>query len=165
MWRSRLTIPTMLGLCLLALAACAPQSSGTIAQAQLAPAAPGMARVWFLRASLSPQFGAVQAFSPMIYANGAPVAAITAGTGFYRDFAPGTYRFTVQPFGLPTPQATNLTLVAGTQAYLQVDWVASWTQGYPPASWNFHPNTFAILEMAPQLAQAYLPTLGYSGAR
>ena len=165
MQRPRPTLSLLLGLCLLALAGCIGQSGARISQEQVPPPAPGTARVWFLRASLSPQFGAVQAFSPMIYADGAPVAAIQAGTGFYRDFAPGTYRFTVQPFGLPTPQATTLTLAPGTQAYLQVDWVASWTQGYPPASWNFHPNTFAILEMEPQLAAAYLPTLGYLGGR
>ena len=101
----------------------------------------------------------------MIYANGAPIATIPQGTGFYRDFAPGTYKFTVQPYGLPTPQATTLQLAAGTETYLNVDWVASWTQGYAPASYSFAPNTFAILAMAPQVAQAYLPTLGYLGER
>ena len=52
-----------------------------------------------------------------------------------------------------------------TETYLNVDWVASWTQGYPPASYSFAPNTFAILAMAPQVAQGYLPTLGYLGER
>jgi hypothetical protein len=159
-----LTIPRMLGLCLLALAGCA-QPAPTISQAQVPPVKPGAARVWFLRGSVSPQFGAVQAAAPLIYANGATVAALPPGTEFYRDFAPGTYRFTVQPFGLPTDQSTTLQLAAGTQNYLQVDWVASWTQGYPPASWNFAPNTFAILTMPPQVAQAYFPTLGYLGER
>ena len=70
-----------------------------------------------------------------------------------------------QPFGLPTGQATTLQLAPGTGAYLNVDWVSSWTQGYPPASWNFAPNTFAILKMPTQVAQAYLPTLGYLGER
>src|SRR5262249_35651326 len=141
---------TSLWLVVLALGACAPQGP-TIAQTEVPPLAPGMARIWFLRTSLPPQFRALQAFSPMIFVNDAPVAATAAGTGFYRDFAPGTYRFTVQPLGLPTPQATTVDLAAGTQHYLQVDWVASWTQGYPPASWSFAPNTFAILNMAPQV--------------
>ena len=163
MRRYPLTIPTLLGLCFLALIACA-QTGPTVSQAQVPPGKPGMARVWFLRGSISPN-PAVQGFAPMIYANGAPVATIPQGTGFYRDFAPGTYQFTVQPFGLPTAQATTVQLAAGTQTYLNVDWVASWTQGYPPASWNFAPNTFAILAMAPQVAQAYLPNLGYLGER
>jgi hypothetical protein len=156
-------MPMLLGLCMILLAGCA-QSAPTISQAQVPPIKPGMARVWFLRGSISPNPG-VQAFAPMIYANGAPVAAIPLGTGFYRDFAPGTYQFTVQPFGLPTGQATTLQLAPGTGAYLNVDWVSSWTQGYPPASWNFAPNTFAILTMPKQVAQAYLPTLGYLGER
>jgi hypothetical protein len=162
--RYRLAIPYIVAVCLIALSACA-QTAPTITQSQVPPVKPGMARVWFLRGSISPQFGAVQAFSPEIYANGAPVATIPVATGFYRDFPPGTYRFTVQPFGLPTPQATTLQLAPGTVSYLNVDWVASWTQGYPPASWNFVPNTFAILTMAPQVALAYLPTLGYLGER
>lgn len=164
MRRHRLTLSILFGLMLVA-TACAQPTASTVSQAQVPPLKPGTGRVWFLRASESPQFGAVQAFSPMIYANGEPVAAIPVATGFYRDFAPGTYRFTVQPLGLPTPQATTLQLAAGTQSYLQVDWVASWTQGYAPASWNFSPNTFAILSMSPQLALAYLPTLGYLGER
>lgn len=163
MRRYPLTIPALVGLCFLALIACA-QTGPTVSQAQVPPAKPGTARVWFLRGSISPN-PAVQAFAPMIYANGAPVAPIPQGSGFFRDFAPGNYEFTVQPFGLPTAQATTVQLAASTETYLNVDWVASWTQGYPPASWNFVPNTFAILAMAPQVAQAYLPTLGYLGER
>lgn len=161
-----LIVPLLLGLCLTALAGCAPpQPAATVSQAQIPPIKPGTARVWFLRGSLSPQLGAVQAFSPMIYANGAPLAAIPVGAGFYRDFTPGTYRFTVEPYGLPTAQATTLQLPGGAQDYLQVDWVASWQFGYPEAGWGFAPNTFAIVSMAPQLAQAYLPTLAYLGER
>jgi len=160
----RIAIPLLVGLCLVALAACA-QTAPTASPAQLSPVKPGMARVWFFRGSPTPQFGAVQAFSPMIYVDGAPIAAIPPGADFYRDFAPGTYRFTVQPLGLPTAQATTLQLAPGTQDYLQVDWVASWTQGYAPASWNFSPNTFAILSMSPQVAHAYIPTLAYLGER
>ena len=160
----RLMIPMLLALCLAALAGCAPHTDASLSQAQISVTKPGTARVWFLRGSITP-YGAVQAFAPMIYVNGAPVVKIPTGTGFYRDFAPGTYRFTVEPYGLPTAQATTLQLAAGMLTYLQVDWVASWTQGYPPASWSFAPNTFAILTMAPQLAQAYLPTLNYLGER
>jgi hypothetical protein len=162
--RYPLTILTLLGLCFLALIACA-QTGPTVSQAQVPPGKPGTARVWFYRPSLTPQFGAVQAFDPMIYANGAPIAAIAAGTDFYRDFAPGTYRFTVQPLGLPTGQATTLQLAPGTLDYLYIDWISSWTQGYPEVNFNFGPNTFGILSAAPQVAQAYLPTLAYLGER
>ena len=161
MRRYRLTISTVVSLCFLALIACA-QTGPTVSQAQVPPAKPGTARVWFLRGSISPN-PAVQAFAPMIYAKGAPVAPIPQGSEFFRDFAPGNYEFTVQPFGLPTAQATSLQLAPGTEYFLDVDWIASWTQGYPEASWNFNPNTFGIIPVGAQVAQAYLPTLHYLG--
>ena len=164
MRRYLLTTSILLGLCFITLIGCA-QPGPTVSQAQVPPIKPGMARVWFFRPSLTPQFGAVQAFSPMIYANGAPIAAISVGTSFYRDFSPGTYRFTVQPLGLPTAQAATLQLASGTEDYLQVDWISSWTQGFPPASYSFAPNTFGILSYSPQVARAYIPTLAYLGER
>jgi hypothetical protein len=107
----------------------------------------------------------VYAAAPELYANGAPLGDLRVGTSFFRDFAPGTYTFTVQPYGLPTPQATTLQLAAGTQTYLQAQWVASWQFGYPEADFSFAPNTFAVLTTSPQVAQAYLPTLTYLGQR
>ncbi len=156
--------PILLGLLLIALAGCAPKAVGIPAGANLPAIEPGMARVWFVRASNLPR-GDVQAAAPMIFANGAPVATIPVQTGFFHDFQPGTYRFTVEPYGLPTAQAEIVPLAAGTQTYLQVLWAASWETGYPEAGWGFGPNTFNILTMPPRLAQAYLPTLTYSGPR
>jgi hypothetical protein len=40
-------------------------------------------------------------YSPMIYANGKPIGTIPENSEFYRDFAPGTHRFTVDPYGSP----------------------------------------------------------------
>src|SRR5689334_16820022 len=152
--------------CLPVLADCTPQAKVTTSQTQIPAIAPGSARVWFFRGWDSPSgqsfvFGA----APTIYANGTPVGEIATGTAFFRDFSPGTYRFTVEPIGLPTPQAANVQLAAGTQSYLQVQWVASWQFGYPEADFSFAPNTFGILTMSPQIAQAYLPTLTYLGQR
>ena len=164
--RRHLSLLLVLGLCLAGFAGCA-EATTTISPNQIPPAKPGMARVWFFRGQLTPQFGAVAAFDPGIYANGAPVATIAPGTTFYRDFAPGTYRFVVWPvsLGLPTSQAATLQLAPGTQYYLQVDWIQSWTQGYPEAGFGFNYNTFGILQMNPQVAQAYIPTLAYLGVR
>lgn len=161
MRRYPLTISTLLGLCFLALIACA-QTSPTVSQAQVPPAKPGTARVWFLRGTIS-TLPDVLAFAPMIYANGAPVAPIPDGSEFFRDFAPGNYEFTVQPYASPMAKATTVQLAAGTETYLNVDWVLVWTQG--DAANVTTPWTFAILAMAPQVAQAYLPTLGYLGER
>jgi hypothetical protein len=160
MSRFRPILPALLALCLLVLGEAAPRADA----GPLAPPAPGLARVWFLRGSISPN-PAVQGFSPLIYVNGAAVGPMPQGNYFYRDFAPGTYRFTVQPFGLPTGQNTTLLLAPGSVTFLNVDWIQSWTQGYPEVSWNFNPNTFGIVPMNPQVALAYMPTMTYLGAR
>ena len=160
MCRSRLVTSPLVGLCLLVLASLAPQPLVAAAEAQTSAPAPGTERVWFLRPAGSLN-GNVWAAAPMIYANGTPVGDIPAGTEFYRDFPPGTYRFTVQSYGLPTGQADTVSLAPGSQTYLHVQWAASWQYGYPEGGWGFAPNTFVIQTMSPQLAQAYLPSLAY----
>jgi hypothetical protein len=158
MRRSRLVTSSLVGLCFLVLTSLAPQPLVAAAEAQTP--APETARVWFLRPAGSLN-GDVWAASPTIYANGASVGDIPAGAEFSRDFRPGTYSFTVQPYGLPTGQADTVQLAPWTQTYLEIQWLASWEEGYPEAGYSFAPNTFGILTMSPQLAQAYLPTLTY----
>ena len=160
MRRDYFLTPALLGLSLIVLTELTAQAVAAAAEAQTPATAPGMARVWFLRPAGSLN-GNVWAAAPMIYANGAPIGDIPAGSEFYRDFRPGTYSFTVQPYGLPTGQADTVQLAPGTQTYLEIQWLASWQQGYPEAGWGFAPNTFGILTMSPQLAQAYLPSLTY----
>jgi hypothetical protein len=152
--------------CVLVLADCGPQTKVTTSQAQIPAIAPGSARVWFFRGWDTPSGqGFVYGAAPVIYANSAPVGDIPTGSSFFRDFPPGTYSFTVEPIGLPTAQAATVQLAAGTQTYLQAQWVASWQFGYPEADFSFAPNTFAVLTASPQVAQAYLPTLSYLGQR
>ncbi len=166
MGRSALVISLLLAQAVVALSGCAPQATVTTSQAQIPVIAPGAARVWFYRAwDLPSGQSFVYGAAPTIYANGAPVGEIPTGAAFFRDFAPGTYSFTVEPIGLPTSQAANVRLAAGTQSYLQAQWVASWQFGYPQAGFSFAPNTFAVLTISPQVAQAYLPTLTYLGQR
>jgi len=166
MGKYALGVPLLLALGAVALSDCAPHATVTTSQAQISAIAPGTARVWFFRGWDAPSGqGFVYGAAPTIYANGAPVGGIPTGTDFFRDFPSGTYSFTVEPIGLPTAQAATVQLAAGTQSYLQVQWVASWEFGYPEADFSFAPNTFAILTMSPQVAQAYLPTLTYLGQR
>ena len=166
MARYGLVVPLLLGLGVVALSDCAPQATVTSSQAQIPAIAPGTARVWFLRGWDAPSGqGYVFGAAPIVFANEASVGDLPVGSSFFRDFSPGTYRFTVQPYGLPTPQATTVLLAAGTQSYLQAQWIASWQEGFPNAGFSFAPNTFAILAMSPQVAQAYLPTLTYLGQR
>ena len=109
MRKHHLLTPVLLGLGLLVLANLVPQTVAAAAEAQ----APGTARVWFLRSAGSLN-GNVRAAEPEIYANGAPVGDIPIGSKFYRDFRPGTYRFTVQSYGLPTGAADTVYLALGT---------------------------------------------------
>lgn len=74
---------TMLALSLAASANLAPKAVAAAAEGQTL----AMARVWFLRPAGSLN-GNVWAAAPIIYANGAPVGNIRAGTEFYRDFPP-----------------------------------------------------------------------------
>jgi hypothetical protein len=166
MGRYGLVLSSLLVLSVVTLTDCAPQATVTSSQAQIPALAPGTARVWFLRGWDAPSGqGYVFGATPIVFANDASVGDLPVGSSFFRDFPPGTYRFTVQPFGLPTPQAITVQLAAGTQTYLQAQWIASWQAGYPEADFSFAPNTFAVLAMWPQVAQAYLPTLTYLGQR
>jgi hypothetical protein len=160
--RRQLAAASLLTLCVVSAVGCAAQPTIT---ASRSPLQPGTARVWVLRQS-DPQSGNAQAAAPMVFANGSPVGRSPAGTVFYRDLAPGTYTFKVEPYGgLPTEQASTVRLAAGTENYLQVEWLASWQVGFPEAGFSFAPNTFAVLPMAAQTAQAYLPILTYIGQR
>ena len=166
MGRYGLVLSSLLALSVIALSDCAPQATVTSSQAQIPALAPGTARVWFLRGWDAPSGqGYVFGATPIVFANDQPLGDIPVGSSFFRDFSPGTYRFTVQPYGLPTPQAITVQLAAGTQTYLQAQWIASWQVGYPEADFSFAPNTFAMLTMWPQVAEAYLPTLTYLGQR
>jgi hypothetical protein len=169
MRRYALPFLAFLGFYFVALTQGIPVTPAVAAAAQAAAAQepairPGTARVWFLRAQDSPG-GNVRAAAPTVFANSAPVGDLPVNSEFFRDVAPGTYRFTVEADGLPTAQATTIQLAAGTAAYLQVQWAASWQQGYPEANFGFAPNTFIITTPPPQVAQAYLPTLAYLGPR
>ena len=157
MRKYRLLTPMVLGFA--ALAGAVPAARAAPDTAQVAAQSSGTARVWFLRpaGSNSYAYGA----SPMIYANGTPVADIPANTGFYRDFAPGTYRFTVQPYGSPNKTADTVQLAPGTQTYLEVQWIPTWEEGYSTGG----RHSFFIVNMSPQMAQDWLPALNVIGQR
>jgi hypothetical protein len=154
--------PLLLGFVLLAgsmpAALAAIPAGGTAAPNQ------GTARVWFLRPTSSAN-GNVWGSSPVISVNGAAIAAIPPASAFYRDFAPGTYSFSVEPYGTPTGDADTVQLSPGSQTYLNVQWVQTWEMGYPSTGKGGQSHSFFVLNMAPQLAQAYLPTLNDLGQR
>jgi Protein of unknown function (DUF2846) len=159
--KHRFTMSALFGLSMVALAGVAPQANAAGATMQPPPLEPGMARVWFLRPS-SDRLDIVSA-DPIVYANGAPVGQIAANSDFFRDLAPGTYRFTVQPYGAPTGESATLQLAAGTQSYLEVEWAPRWDFGYASSGAGTADHTFAVFRMTPQLANMYLPSLTYRG--
>jgi hypothetical protein len=75
---------------------------------QAPPLAAGMARVWFLH-DLVP---GSTFFAPMISVNGTNIAISPEGSAFYRDYAPGTYLFSVE--NCVTEPQTSQTLTVGT---------------------------------------------------
>ena len=155
----RNSLPVWFGLGLLGLAGCAPQPGGTAAPAPVSALQPGMARVWVLRQPSSPG-GNIAASDPMVFANGAPVAESAQGTVFFHDFQPGTYRFTVQPYGTPTNYVDTLQLGPGTEAYVQVEPVANWEVGSTGGG-----GSFIVATMSPQEAQQYMPMMKDLGQR
>jgi hypothetical protein len=135
-----------------------PAAVAAAPDAPMAAPGPGMARVWFLRPESS-TIGAYGA-SPMIYANGMPIGTLPVSSKFYRDFAAGTYRFTVERYGIPTDEAVTTRLTPATQTYLEVQWLPTWEMGYAGKT-----HSFFILGMSAQIAQVWLPSLSYADQR
>ena len=154
MRKYRLLIPMLLGLAALT----GSITAAMAADIQVPAPSSGAARVWFLRpaGANSNALGA----APMVYANGTPVADIPANAAFYRDFAPGAYRFTVQPYGSPNKKADTVRLAPGTQTYLEVQWIPTWEEGYASGR-----SSFFVVNMSPQIAQDWLPALNLIGQR
>jgi hypothetical protein len=154
--------PAAMAFCLgfLALAGCAPQPARTATQASAPALQPNMARVWVLRQPSAPG-GNVAAADPMVYANGAPLARSAQGTVFFHDFQPGTYRFTVQPYGTPANLIDTLQLAPGTQSYVQVQAVPNWEMGGSTAMGA----SFVVLTMSSEDALPYFQTVTNLGQR
>ncbi len=96
----------------------------------------------------------------MVFVNGAPLAQSTVFTVYYHDFPPGTYRFTVQPYGTPANLVDTVALAPGTQTYLQVQAVPNWEMGSTVGY-----GSFAVMTMSERDAVPYMPTMRYLGER
>jgi hypothetical protein len=148
--RVRGAIGALLVGCLILLAGVAcPSLAATPDQAP--PVAPGQARMWFLR-QLSP---GTDMTAPMIYANGAPLAGSSQGTAFYRDFAPGTYAFTVEDCRPGAQTSLTLALDPGNEFALQL-------QQNDYGSMDCGP-TFYLSAPAPEMLSDLFAPLRYLG--
>ena len=120
---------------------------------QAPPVAPGQARVWFLR-QLSP---GTDMTAPMIYANGTPLAISSQGTTFYRDFAPGSYVFSIQDCRPGAQAALTLSLGPGNQFVLQLQ-----QNDFGPMDCG---PTFYFSAPAPEMLSSLFTPLRYLGQR
>jgi hypothetical protein len=154
--------PVLVGLVILA-GSVAP-SMAAAPQASLGAPSPGTARVWFLRADQPDGRDTLYGAVPEIYANGTPVGSIPHTSRFFRDFAPGTYRFTVQSYGLPNDEADTVQLAPRSVSYVWVEEAPPWQFGYAQGGGS-NRRSFFVYSMSPQLAQAYFPATTDLGQR
>jgi len=149
--------PILSVLLLAVLVACAPAGpTGVQAEAQIAPPG-GAARVWFIRQF---ELGESIGLAPQVYVNGAPLIGAVAGTAFTRDLPPGTYTFSVETCSRDTNQSQTLALAPGTQTFLEIQVLSSFTSPDCRAS-----GTFYVRQILPQTAQFYLQQVTYLGPR
>jgi hypothetical protein len=117
---------------------------------QAPPLAAGMARVWFLH-DLVP---GSTFFAPMISANGVKVAISPEGSAFYRDYAPGTYLFSVENC-VPQPQTSQqLTLAPHQEIALHVQ---------SDATGSFDCIVYYLNQVMPQMVPVVFAPLRYLG--
>jgi len=121
------------------------------------PIQAGLARVWFLQLFMPEETLA----TPIISANGTPIAQSQLGGAFFHDFPPGTYTFTVPSYGVDAGQAQTVQLVEGAQTYLEVQSLRSWES----AGDSSQRDTLYVREISPVWAEKYFPMLTYFGPR
>lgn len=154
--RIRLARAMLVGICLQTLIGCMSGPIAAAAVSQVPPTQAGLARVWFLR-----QFEPGESLAtPIISANGVPVGETLPGTVFLRDFAPGTYTFTVPSYGVDFGQSATVQLAAGTQTYLEVQSLRSWAGA---GGDNFERDTLYVRAISAYRAERYFPNLRYLG--
>jgi hypothetical protein len=143
-------------LILFAMVGCVAGPTAAAVGPTLPPIQAGMARVWFLQLFMPGETLA----TPIISANGVPVAQSELGGALFHDFAPGTYTFTVPSYGVDSGQAQTVQLVAGTQTYLEVQSLRSWAD-----SGDAQRDTLYVRAISPVWAEKYFPMLTYFGPR
>jgi hypothetical protein len=149
--------PVTMTLILFALLGCVAGPTVAGVGPAVAPLQAGLARVWFLQLFMPEETRA----TPIISANGVPVAQSQLGGASFRDFPPGTYTFTVPSYGVDTGQAQTVQLVARTQTYLEVQSLRSWEGANDTAQ----RDTLYVRAISPVWGEKYFPMLTYFGPR
>ena len=114
--RSLLLLAVLIGLA--ALTGCTRMP--LVGSAAIPPIPAGEARLWFYRVYLPSETLNMTRVSM----NGAYAGYAQLGGAFYRDVQPGVYHITVESYGRDFNQSTNVALVAGQEAFVEIEVVA-----------------------------------------
>jgi hypothetical protein len=113
------------------------------------PVPPGQARIWVYRNWLPSE----SLNLANIAVNGTYFGSVANGGVFYRDVPPGRYHIAPESWAHdPKQQDTNVTLVAGQQAYIKVVDLTSWAVSVSAAK-NFQRDAFWAWLVPAQAAQ------------
>ena len=91
-----------------------------VGAAAIPPIPAGKARLWIYRVYLPSETLNMTRVSM----NGAYAGYAQLGGAFYRDVQPGVYHITVESYGRDFNQSTNVALVAGQEAFVEIEVVA-----------------------------------------
>ncbi len=113
------------------------------------PVPPGEARIWVYRNWLPSE----SLNLANIAVNGAYFGSVENGGVFYQDVPPGQYHIYAASFAHdPSQQDTNVTLVAGQQAFIKIVDLTSWAVSVSAAK-NIQRDAFWAYLIPPQTAR------------
>lgn len=119
-------------------------SEPSMAATSIAPAASGLARIYFYR-----DWEPYESLSrPLIYLNDAPAQISEPGGISYRDLPPGQYHISVDSPGVYPHQFKELVLRAGDVRYVKIESLASWYGGI--GHHHFGQRDTFVVELIPE---------------
>ena len=132
---------------LAALTACAPMP--LVGSAAIPPIPAGKARLWIYRVYLPSE----TLNTTRVSMNGAYAGYAQLGGAFYRDVQPGVYHIAVESYGRDFNQSTNVALVPGQEAFVEIESLRSWATIYG-IGMGAGRDTFYARLIFPQTARA-----------
>jgi hypothetical protein len=120
-----------------------------VRSAAIPPIPADKARLWFYRVYLPSETLNMTRVSM----NGVYAGYAQLGGAFYRDVQPGVYHITVESYGRDFNQSTNLALVAGQEAFVEIESLRSWASTYG-IGMGAGRDTFYARLIFPQTARA-----------
>jgi len=122
---------------------------------QAPPLDPGHARVWFVHQMLP----GTALHPPIIYVNGATIGNSPQATAFYRDFAPGSYAFTIENCLVEPRTSQTMTLRPFTQYALEITTNEN-------GQWDCYPSQVSYLrQVQPERVPYLFAQVSYIGAK